>query len=1003
MASLLNTSVGNSVNIVTYNMHGLNQGRVMLSHLCEDNQIDFIFIQEHWTLPFNMNDILLFSDNFIVFGSSAMDDVVERSVLRGRPYGGTALMINKRFSNAASLGKMSEFFVIVKVSDIMLINVYFPCKPKMQDNLNILEEIFTDISQFLLDNNYTSIIFGGDLNNDFTKNSQMSIMIKKFLQDFDLQCTIELNKIYNDKVIDYTFCSGPNGHSSYLDYFFISGNLAMHFCKLDTIVEYPNYSDHVPVLIQMCNIQNLFKANRHNAFTPKLASNSPELWKLRWDHANLNEYYNYSLLYLTPVADKLDIDLARLQQLEIAYTDPERSKSIGSLSKSMYDNGVIYETMKETIEIAYVGLTTALIDASKSSVPLIKVNALKHWWGEELKELKALSMNAHCDWLNAGQPRSGPIFALRNKYKFQYKDKIRQLKASEKLNVSNDLHDSLLNKNNSGFWKMWNNKFGGASKPINLEGEFSEKENAEHFAAFFSKICSPNSNVQNKHIQARFCDLMKNYCGTDLQEIEVITVELLDNILARLKHGKSPGIDGIMAEHLKNSHPILLCILKKLFNLMISVGYVPNGFGLGLTIPIPKDLSSKVLKISNFRGITLSPVVSKVFEHCLLIRFGKFLISAPNQFGFKKGMSCSHAIYAVRSTIDQHIKNDSTISICSLDLSKAFDKVNIHGLLSKLGARLVPVKLIHLLYSWFTKVFTCVKWGNCVSSYYQLTAGVRQGGVLSPTLFAIYVNDVLIGLAKSKLGCHIKKVCLNSVMYADDLVILANSLSDLQKLINICIQLFSELDMMINSSKSSCLRIGLRWKLSCGAILAGQDSIPWCESLRFLGVVFMAGKVCRCNFEQSRCKFYRSFNKLYSKIGNTCSPMVMISLFSSFCIPVLLYGTEAIPMKKCDFQRMQLAYNRAFMKIFGTYDNIIVSQCQYFSGCLPFEMISELRKARFCRKLLINVSHTYNSIFVESISTELKSIMCKYNCNFSDPLGKLVNNMWALLYTNSIA
>ena len=72
----------------------------------------------------------------------------------------------------------------------------------------------------------------------------------------------------------------------------------------------------------------------------------------------------------------------------------------------------------------------------------------------------------------------------------------------------------------------------------------------------------------------------------------------------------------------------------------------------------------------------------------------------------------------------------------------------------------------------------------------KLTAGVRQGGVLSPLLFAVYVDDLLIKLSKSSLGCYINGLCLNSIMHADDLLLLSISVYDLQKMIDLCLHEF---------------------------------------------------------------------------------------------------------------------------------------------------------------------------------------------------------------------
>ena len=82
------------------------------------------------------------------------------------------------------------------------------------------------------------------------------------------------------------------------------------------------------------------------------------------------------------------------------------------------------------------------------------------------------------------------------------------------------------------------------------------------------------------------------------------------------------------------------------------------------------------------------------------------------------------------------------MSTAALDMSKAFDKVNHYASFLKLMKRRVPVCLIKLLPDWYGKVYACVKWGVFLSKLVHLVTGVRQGGVLSPVLFTIYVNEI---------------------------------------------------------------------------------------------------------------------------------------------------------------------------------------------------------------------------------------------------------------------
>jgi len=75
-------------------------------------------------------------------------------------------------------------------------------------------------------------------------------------------------------------------------------------------------------------------------------------------------------------------------------------------------------------------------------------------------------------------------------------------------------------------------------------------------------------------------------------------------------------------------------------------------------VPIPKvkDTRTKALTLSDFRGIAISPIISKVFEYCVIDRFEEFLGAADNQFGFRKGLSCRHAVYSTRCIVDSILK-----------------------------------------------------------------------------------------------------------------------------------------------------------------------------------------------------------------------------------------------------------------------------------------------------------------------------------------------------------
>ena len=108
------------------------------------------------------------------------------------------------------------------------------------------------------------------------------------------------------------------------------------------------------------------------------------------------------------------------------------------------------------------------------------------------------------------------------------------------------------------------------------------------------------------------------------------------------------------------------------------------------------------ITVDDFRGISISPAISKVFEHCILHRYRDFFKTSDNQFGFKQGSSCAHAIYSLNCVVDYYVNYGSMINICALNLSKAFDKMSHYGLFIKLMERRIPDMLLYVIEHWFS-------------------------------------------------------------------------------------------------------------------------------------------------------------------------------------------------------------------------------------------------------------------------------------------------------------
>jgi hypothetical protein len=489
--------------------------------------------------------------------------------------------------------------------------------------------------------------------------------------------------------------------------------------------------------------------------------------------------------------------------------------------------------------------------------------------------------------------------------------------------------------------------------PRFINGKSGDANVSNEFAESFANACNVNSVQRSNELYLEYVNLRTSDTNSPWYDDvhSIISVELIDSIVSKLKCGKSASLDNITAEHIKHSHPIIIAIITKLFRLMLSYDYVPNDFGISLTVAIPKNDTINSSSTDNYRGITISPVISKIFEHSVLACYKEYFISSDNQFGFKEHSSCSHAVYTVRKTIDYFIERDSTVSVCAIDLAKAFDKVNKYALFIKLLQRGCPTGLVDLLDSWYSKCFTCVKWGSSLSNFVKLNAGVRQGGVLSPALFAVYVNDILLLLRNSNLGCHINKYCCNSYMYVDDLLLLFISICDLQKMIDMCKKELDWLEMKINIKKSSFLRIGKRYNIVTSDIIISDTPLEKSSEIRYLGLYIVSANKFKCNMHCSKVKYFRSLNGILSKVGTQASPTVILSLVSTFFTPVLMYCLETGCLKSSELDKLNYAFRSIYVKLFNTFNSDVIEQCQYYMWQLPLKLLVHYRCLQFWYKL----------------------------------------------------
>ena len=139
-----------------------------------------------------------------------------------------------------------------------------------------------------------------------------------------------------------------------------------------------------------------------------------------------------------------------------------------------------------------------------------------------------------------------------------------------------------------------------------------------------------------------------------------------------------------------------------------------------------------------------------------------------HQFGFRKGRGTLFATSLLNDIASYSIEHGSALFVCSLDAEKCFDSIWHAGLFYKLMG-VIPDTHWLFMYNWYSNSYAQVRWGNKLSNIFNVRKGMKQGSILSPRLFNIFINDLLIKLQSEKSGFRMNDFHLNVLAYADDL------------------------------------------------------------------------------------------------------------------------------------------------------------------------------------------------------------------------------------------
>ena len=196
----------------------------------------------------------------------------------------------------------------------------------------------------------------------------------------------------------------------------------------------------------------------------------------------------------------------------------------------------------------------------------------------------------------------------------------------------------------------------------------------------------------------------------------------------------------------------------------------------------------------------------------------------------------------------------------------------------------------------------------------SISNDVRQGGVLSPKLFSVYIDDLSDKLVKCNVGCYIDNLCMNHVMYPDDICLMAPSPAALQELIDICYDFSVQNYLSFNFSKSYCMVFKPKsFKLSCPRLYMDKQLLKYTDDNKYLGFTFSSDQEDDKDLLRQLRLLYTKSNRLL-RLFYHCSTDVKISLFRCYCTCIYcpFLWTH---YKKSTCSKLRVAFNNAYRRL----------------------------------------------------------------------------------------
>ena len=801
----------------------------------------------------------------------------------GRPYGGLGILWKKSLATNASFcsvpgtNRACDLQLNICGKSMMLINAYMPVDNHRKHLIDsVFQDTLDNLELFTESCSSHDVIIGGDLNLDMSRQNAHDICYRDFLDRHNMTYTFDLPTADSG----YTYYDMDNGGQSCIDHFSVCQELCDAFRSVTRCEHALNPSKHLPVLIKISFPQVLDTNESHE--NDDNGDVMPISWcKVTDEHVRKYQHAQHRFL-------------CQLKKFEVINCDDVLCEC---------------EAHKQQID----GLCAALIECCLKSdhvFPRVKKKQCRPNWCEDVKPYRDDAIWWHNLWVQHGRPPMGIVFDNMKESKRQYAYANRRNKRRENIKRKERMAVAISQNHSRNFFKEIKKLNPKVRTPPTIDGKAEHQEIASVFMDKYQDLYN-SVPVDPEVMQAVSSHISSNIVDYEESDRNV-SKDDVTKALKHLKARKSDGNQGFMSDHVILSCDLFKDYVSQLITSIITHGYQPRDILLGTIVSIPKDNRGNMCQSTNYRGITLCNALSKVIDIILLQKYVGIFSTSDMQYSFKRQHSTAMCSLVLKEVINYYLNNNSEVYGCFIDASKAFDRVRHDKLFEVLKDRGLPPIIIRMMLDLYQRQNVRTVWQKEFSSCFKTMNSIRQGGVISPVLYCVYVDVLLNALEDDGVGCRIGQHFLGAVGYADDLTLCAPSVSGLRRMLHTCEKFGEQFSVKYNPTKTVCVLFSRGNNMYEPAVYLSGSRLSWVKEVKHLGNYLNSNLTEDKDVRIKKGDLIQRVNSVLVSLG--CSDVnILRKIFNTQCAH--FYGTEAWNFSDRSVPSFQSAWNRCVRRL----------------------------------------------------------------------------------------